>query len=223
MSEEMKFGKRFRMNTVDKIILTVVIVLMVVMAVLSIMSRAGYMLIEGGLYIFGAFGGLALVLGWGGYALVRVFKKRTTRMLMGILLAVVMFILVTIGSAFIAMFTTVTIPSEFDTVVNGERQVVILKGYDVDEERLNIRYQERAAANPDIETEPGVEDYGFCYYAYPKAFGIFYRTNADTEGEVYVNQNSEATLMIEWTDENTAHLFIENPGIAEGGDWYLRY
>lgn len=223
MSETKKNGKKIVLNKVDKIIIVVLAVFMVLMAVLSIMVRFGYMLIDGKMYILGAFAGLAIILGWGGYALVRRFKNRSTRMVVGILLSVVMFILITIFSAFISMFATLTIPTEFDTVVNGDRKVVILKGYDVDEERMNLRYQERVNANPDVQIELGPEDYGFCYYAYPRALGIFYRLDVDVEGSVYTGQNSEATLMIEWPDENTAHLYLDNPGIGEGGDWYLRY
>ena len=222
MNEEKK-AVRFQLNTVDKIILVVLAVLMVAMTALSIMSRCGLMLINGSLYILGAFAGIALILFWVGYALVRRIKKRTTRMAVTILLAVVLFILITIAVAFISMFTSLTIPVEFDTVVKGERQVVILRGYDVNEERMELRYQERISNNPDGNTELSLEDYGFCYYAYPKVMGIFYRADADVEGEIYISQNSDATLMIEWPDENTARLFVSDPGLCDGGEWYLRY
>lgn len=223
MNEEKKSKLRIRLNTVDKVILIILVVLMVLMAALSIMSRFGLMLINGAAYIFGGFAGLVILLGWGGYALVRLFKSRTTRMVMGTLVAVVIFILVVISVTFISMFATISIPTEFDTVVNGDRKVVILKGYDVDEERMKLRFDERAKQNPGVEITESTEDYGYCYYAYPKVLGIFYRADADAEGEVYIGQNSEATLMIEWTDENTAHLFVDNPGVGDGGDWYLRY
>jgi len=223
MKEEKKSRLKLRLNTVDKVILIVLTVLMVVMAIVSVMSRFGLMLINSSLYIMGAFTGLVILMGWGGYAIVRLFKTKTARMLMGTLASVVIFLVVVIGVAFITMFTTIAIPTEFDVVAHGDREVVILKGYDVDEERMNLRFNERAKQNPDTEIEPSVEDYGFCYYAYPRTLGIFYRVDADVEGEVYTGQASEATLMIEWIDENTAHLFVENPGVAEGGDWYLRY
>lgn len=220
---ENKAKLKIRLNTVDKVILIVLIVLMVLMAAVSIMSRFGLMLINGSLYILGAFAGLVILLGWGGYVLVRVFKKRSTRLVMGTLVSVVIFLLTVVGVSFITMFSAISIPSEFDTVVNGDRKVVILKGYDIDEERMALRFNERAKQNPGVEITESPEDYGFCYYAFPKAMGIFYRADADVEGEVYIGQNSQARLMIEWTDENTAHLFVDNPGIADGGDWYLRY
>lgn len=220
---ENKAKLKIRLNTVDKVILIVLIVLMALMATVSIMSRFGLMLINGSLYILGAFAGLVILLGWGGYVLVRVFKKRSTRLVMGTLVSVVIFLLTVIGISFITMFSAISIPSEFDTVVNGDRKVVILKGYDIDEERMALRFNERAKQNPGVEITESPEDYGFCYYAFPKAMGIFYRADADVEGEVYIGQNSQARLMIEWTDENTAHLFVDNPGIADGGDWYLHY
>ena len=223
MSEEKKSKARLRLSTVDKVILIVLTVLMLLMAVVSIMNRFGYTLINGSLYIFAAFAGLDILLGWGGYALVRRFKNRTTRLMIGTLVSVVIFLLSVISVTFISMFSAVSIPVEFDTIVNGDKKVVILKGYDVDEERMKLRLNERAKQNPDAEVVESAEDYGYCYYAYPKALGFFYRVDAETEGEVYMDQNSEATLMIEWPDENTAHLFVENAGATEGGDWYLHF
>jgi len=223
MNEEKKVKGRIRLNKADKVIFIVLTALLLVMAVLSVMSRFAIMLIDGKMYIFGAIAGLIIMLGWAGYAIVRRIKNKTTRLVTGTVLSVVLFILVTICITFIGMVAFVTIPVEFDTVVNGDKQVVILRGYDVDEERMLQRYNERVKQNPGTEIEQSPEDYGFSYYAYPKVMGIFYRADAKTEGEVYIGQNSEATLMIEWLDENTAHLFVANPGIGDGGDLYLYY
>ena len=223
MNGEQKTKVRIRLNTVDKVILVVLTVLMILMATVSIMSRFGLMLINGSLYIYGALAGLIILLGWGGYVLVRRFKTRTTRLVMGTLVSVVIFLLTVISVSFVSLFAAISIPTEFDTIVNGDKKVVILKGYDVNEERMQLRFNERKKQNPDDELTESPEDYGFCYYAYPRALGFFYRLDVDVEGEVYISQNSEATLMIEWPDENTAHLFVENAGIADGGDWYLRY
>lgn len=223
MNEQKKAGFRFRLNKVDRIILIVLIALMLALAVLSIVSRFGLILIKGSLYTLGAFASLAILLGWGCYALVRIFKKRSMRMVMGTLAAVVMFLLITVGASLISVFSSISIPVEFDTIVHGDKKVVILKGYDLDEDRMALRKEERLKNDPTAETEETAEDYGYRYYAYPKVMGIFYRADANVEGEIYVGQASQAQLMIEWLDENTAHLFIENSEIGDGGDFYLRY
>lgn len=223
MNGEKKSKISIRLNTADKVILVVLTVLMILMATVSIMSRFGIMLINGSLYIYGALAGLIILLGWGGYVLVRRFKAKTTRLVMGTLVSVVIFLLTVISVSFVSLFSAVSIPAEFDTVVNGEKKIVILRGYDVNEERMQIRFNERKKQNPGEKLMESPEDYGFCYYAYPKTLGFFYRLDVDVEGEVYISQDSDATLMIEWPDENTAHLYVENAGIADGGDWYLRY
>ena len=223
MNEKKEAGIKLRLNKVDKVILVGLIILMLVLAVLSVMSRFGLILIKGSLYTLGAFASLAILLGWGCYALVRIFKKKSTRMIMGTLAAVVMFLLLTVGVSLISVFSSISIPVEFDTIVNGDKKVVILKGYDLDEARVALRKEERLKNDPEADPEDTAEDYGYHYYAYPKVMGIFYRADADVEGEIYVGQASQAQLMIEWLDENTAHLFLENPEIGDGGDFYLRY
>jgi len=223
MNREDKKQGKLRLNKVDKIIIVILLVLMLAMAALSIMSRFGYVLINGSLYILGGFAGIVIILGWGGYRIVRIFKSRNTRLVVGTLASVALLVLITIGTTFISMFASFSIPAEFDTIVNGEKKVVILRGFDVNEDRVILRRDARIANDPESPKEEISSDFGYCYYAYPKALGIFYRADAETEGEIYVAQESEAQLMIEWPDENTAHLFIENAGVGEGGDWYVYF
>lgn len=218
-----KKGLRRRLNKVDKAVLVVLLVLIVVLGVLSIMSRAGLMLINGGVYFNGAFIGIVVLLGWGCYALVRIIKTQSIRRIVGVLVALALFLLVTLGFSFISMFEGVSIPEKFDTVAHGNDELVILRSYDFDEERLALRKAQRLEKDPSSDPEDGIEDLGYHYYAYPKAMGIFYSTKVEMEGEVYIGQNSSAKLMIEWTDEKTAHLFVANPEVGDGGDLYLYY
>ena len=101
---------------------------------------------------------------------------------------------------------------------------MILRGLDPDEERIEARRTARLAADPESSAEIAVEDWGYNYYAFPKALGVFYRADAQTEGELHVGYASDATLMVEWLEnESVAHFFLDNPGEQDGGDWYVRF
>lgn len=233
MNSESKPKRRFslsKLGKVDKIILIMLAVLGVLLIVVSVMGQFNISLINGGLYIYGSVAMLALLLGWGAYALFRLVKKKSMRIVVGTLLTVVMFIVFVVAFSYINMFVTVMIPTEFSQVASpsGAHQLVILRGFDVDmeegEQRQETRKAARLAADPEGSQEIEIADMGYSYYVYPKTLGFFYRSDAQVEGSVYVGYSSEAQLMVEWTeDESTAHFFIENHGVADGGDWYVHF
>lgn len=215
--------RRFRPGTVDKIVLLVLLVLMVLLIVLGIMNNNGITLISAGLYLYGMFAGIAILVGWGAYTVFRLFRGKNARLVVGTLLAVVYFLAVMVCGSFISVLVGYSVPQKFDTVVSGDHQVVILRGIDMDEERMQQRMETRLAADPEGSSEPMPEDFGYSYYAFPQTMGVFYRSDAHVEGEIHIGYASQASLMIEWLDENTAHLFVENPEPGDGGDWYLYF
>lgn len=217
-----KREKRFRIQftKIDKVFLAVMVILAVLMSVVEIMRRFNLELINGGLYLYGAYIGLFVMLSWGAVAIFRKIKNKTARIIVGTLIAVVIFLLATIVGAYVGLVVNITIPREYSVVSNGSHQAVILRGYDADLERQEARREALLAENPESENT----GWGYTYYAYPRVLGIFYRSNADASGEIYQDyENSQGQLMIEWPDEDTARLFIENPGETEGGEWILRF
>ena len=139
---------------------------------------------------------------------------------MGTLLAVVIFLLAAIVGTYVGLVVNITIPREYNTVFNGEHKLVILRGFDADLDRQAQRLETILAENPESEN-PG---WGYSYYAYPRVLGVFYRSDADASGDLYADfENPQGQLMIEWPDEDTARLFIENPGATEGGEWIVHF
>lgn len=218
--EEKKKRFSFKLTTADKVFLIALAVLALLMTVTGIMRKCGLSLINGGLYMYGAYVGLFLMLAWGAVAIFRKVKSKTGRIIVGTLLAVVIFLLATVIGTYVGLVVNITIPREYNTVFNGEHKLVILRGYDANMDRQDARHAALVEENPETEN-PG---WGYCYYAYPRVLGIFYRADADVEGELYADyENGQGQLMIEWPDEDTARLFIENPGETEGGEWIVRF
>lgn len=68
----------------------------------------------------------------------------------------------------------------------------------------------------ELSSENMIGMYGYVYTAYPSVMGIFYRSDADTEGEIYRGYLSESRILYEWTDEgDTIRIYLED---AEPGD-----
>ena len=72
------------------------------------------------------------------------------------------------------------------------------------------------------------------------ALGLFYRSKADVEGEIWLIVDTAAepagedgarqeapargTLMVEWQEEESvAHFYVDGPGVGEGGECTVRF
>ena len=238
--------KRFALRRSDKIILGVVAALTLVIIALSILQRCGLSLINGTLSMYLPFLALFVWVGWGGYALVRKIGSRTARLVVGGVLVLLLSLVLVLVFTYIGFVGSITMPQRYATVrsPSGLHELVVLRALDPDEDRMESRRIARLEADPDGETEITVNDWGYLYRAYPQVMGIFYRSNANVDGEVYLTyyngvvpvdaeagdgaespeKAARGTLMLEWLkDEAEAHFFVENPGVAEGGDCYVRF
>ena len=72
-----------------------------------------------------------------------------------------------------------------------------------------------ADASAELAEETMMGMYGYVYTAYPSALGIFYRADADVEGEIYRGYASESRILYEWTDDETIRIYLAD---AEPGD-----
>ena len=73
-----------------------------------------------------------------------------------------------------------------------------------------------ATEEEELSSENMIGMYGYVYTAYPSVMGIFYRPDADTEGEIYRGYSSESRILYEWTDDgDTIRIYLED---AEPGD-----
>lgn len=123
------------------------------------------------------------------------------------------------------------LPYHYATCENAGYKVAIMRHFTLNEEiseRLNaasaefMAQAEAAAAEAQANGE-AVEEVPntvtdtelLCYYAaYPVRMGIFYDHNADIEGGVYTLYGAtSATILIDWPQDNVAHLYVEG---AEG-------
>lgn len=224
MSSEAKPNLWRRMSALDRVIATALVVMAVAILALSLLERSGLYLIQGALTVYLPLSMLFMLLGWGAYALHRRIKKHRT--LATVIMVVVLFLLLTVVFSYVSFVTAITVPRKYaySRSPSGAREIVILQGVDVDEARMELRRQARLEADPDSDPEMGAADMGYSYAAYPRRAAVFYNRNANAEGEVAIAVDSEASLMIEWLeDETVAHLFVKDPGPGDGGDWYLRF
>ena len=239
-TEKRRFALNF--NTADKVLLGILLLLAVAIIALGILQRAGLSLVNGTLMLQLPVMAVIVLISWGGYALVRRIKHRTARIVVASVLVLVLVLGLALVSSYISFMAAITVPQRYATLrsPSGAKQAVVLRALDGDETRLDERRAARLAADPDGDTEITLQDWGYVYKAWPKAWGPFYRSNAEVEGEIYLAydgavapaaedgaepvQLPHGTLMVEWLDdEETVHFYVEDPGVAEGGESTLRF
>ena len=230
MSQNREKRKLVRLSMPSKVILGVLAVMAVILLALTIMRNNGLHLIQGEYYLIGPLLMILLLLGWGTYGLFKRFSGRGARMAIALAGSLVVLLLLNYAMNYISYFVTVAIPQRYAEIKSpdGQHTVVLMRTLDPTQERTDERRAARVAAD-DPEADPSGADYAetdFCYryVAYPKGpLGLFFRSDADVEGEVFEAYGAEGRLKYDWPDENTFRLWITEPGIGEGGEWLLRF
>ena len=237
--------KKFKLRKSDRAVLIILIALAVVIAALSILQRAaGLAPVHGSLVLYLPAAAVLLLIGWGLYMLVRRVRKDVLRRVLVGLLVAALLLVVMLGFSYLNFVSSFSIPQKYSRLASpsGAHRLVLLRGWDLDEDHIETRKAARLAAAPDpdaapdagsesdADTEPNAgpetvfEDYGYVYKAYPEALGgLFYRIDADVEGTAIIGCGSAGTLMMEWPDEDTAHFYVKDPGPGDGGEITVRF
>ena len=173
--EEKKKKRRFRFRRVDVVVLILLAILALVTIILNLMNAFGYALIQGDLYILLPAVILAVAVGWGAFALIRMIRHRAVRIAVGALAGVLLFLAVVVGMSYLSFAISVTTPQQYVTVrtEDGAHRLVVLRQLDTDEARIELRRAARLATDPDGDAEVTVDDWGYVYTAYEPKLGIF--------------------------------------------------
>ena len=243
MREKNSEGRRFELRRSDKILLGVEAVLVVAIIALNILQRCGQSLINGALMLYLPVLALFVLVGWGGYALIRRISRRTVRIVVGSIAGLVLALALMLVFTYVSFVASIGVPRLYKVLKSpsGAHTLVVMRTLDPDERRIEQRKAARLAADPDGDPEVTAADWGYAYTAYPKGLlGLFYRSDADVEGEVYLTyrdgvapaaEEGEAAepepigaMMLEWLDDgDTAHFYVDNPGVSEGGECFVRF
>ena len=221
MEKKTERAPRFRLAGADRVILIVLAALLGLMVILGLLTRLGLNLIKGEVYILLPIALVLGLLGWGAYALFRRIRSGAVKFAVGALLTLVMFALLMLAMSYGSFVANLTIPQRYVELrsPSGKHTLVVLRVLDGDEARASQRQAARIEADPESDPAQIAEDWGFLYAAYPKTLGIFYRSDADVEGEVYMGFTSKAELMAEWLEEESvAHFYVKDPGPGDGGE-----
>ena len=243
MSTGQNGKKRLNLRQSDKVILCVLCVLIVLLIALNILQRCGLTLVNGLPTLYLPLAALAVLIGWGGYALVRRIRHRGVRIAVGTVLLLALLVVGLLAFTYIGFIAAITQPQRYTVVQSpsGAHTLVVMRTLESEDARMQQRADARLSLNPNDDPGITAQDWGYEYRAYPMALrGLFYRSDADVEGEVHLayRESGDAqaeegdgdtglphgTLMVEWLDdEATAHFFVQDPGVAEGGDCYVRF
>ena len=214
-------------RTGDKIVFWCLIGLTAVILIASALHRfAGLALVHGELYLFLPMLIVYTLLGWGLSAIIRRLKKPAVRSVVAVVLVLVMLVVGVIGLSYGSVASSFSFPQKYVTVASPDagHRLVVMRGLDLNEERIEQRRAARVAADPEATAEVAAEDWGYVYTAYaPGPLGLFYRVDTLLDGEVHIGYGSKAELMVEWEDDETVgRFYVKNPELADGGEMRAR-
>lgn len=231
--------ERKPMGVLGKIAIGYIAVLSVVLLVINVLDRSGYVLIASELNLMGVMLLLFSLLIMLGVWLVRKMKSRMSKMLVGVVAALIVMLGGTYALNQVSVYSALLMPSQIMTVTSPSGvQAVIFRGVDtgygdpVTEEETKNRMDTRKAYilenHPEEkDTLESEEDYpvgacGWYYTAYPRVAGIFYNKNAEVEGKVFRGVNSAAELHYEWQENGDLHLYLTNPEVGDSGEVVMK-
>ena len=191
--------------------------LILLLTAIGIMTRLGYLLIRANVeyLLFGLFLCSALVAGlvW----LCNRIRLKWLRIVAGGVGALLVLLLAMAVLMVYMMQMLFTRPTYYTTLTSGGKTDAVVLRRISDDETLAA---ERAEALG--ETELTGEHYGFLYEVHPRALHFFYNAKIVSDGRLEIGSESQAQLMYEWLDDETLHMYIDNPEPGDGGELTYR-
>ena len=187
-------------------------ILALMLTVLGVMKWLGYNLIEAGteFFLFGVLVCSALVALT--FVLVRRVYTKWGRILLGCAGIAIAFVAAVAMIMVFSVMIEISLPGYYNSFTSPSgKTAVVLREYSA----------ELAAERVEGEPQGNYEELGFSYTAYPKAAVFFYNANRPGVGKLEIGCASSAQLMYEWTDDDTLHLFIENPQRGDMGEYTI--
>ena len=182
-----------RLSTLDKIVLGVIALLAVVTVILNILDGAGLKLSNASLMLYLPIVALVALVVWGGTALIRRINGKVTKIVVGSCAVMVLMIALMVGFTYLSLVTYTALPHAYKTLSDpsGKHTLLVLWQFDADsqrnEESIQQRKDARRALYPETTEETIADDVTVAFEAYPTVLGgLFYRSNADAEGRVYL-------------------------------------
>lgn len=186
----------------DKIILGIIAAMVAATVILNVLSRCGLTLINEPVMLFLPIVALLALIGWGAFALIRRIKSRGVKIAVGGFAVLAMLVLVTLGFTYLSFVTYTAMPHAYKTLTDsdGKHPLVVMWQFDSDAERNETSVADRKAARleayPDSDPETLADDVTVAFTAYPKALlGLFYRSDADVEGKVFLAYTGNIAAM----------------------------
>jgi len=121
-----------------------------------------------------------------------------------------------------SMMLLYNIPMHYTSLTSpGGQTAVVLRLFSRDMEAADARAAARRLEDPESSDEYVLTDLAYEYTAYPRVAKFFYDSRNPGEGSVEIGCGSEGQLMYDWKDENTLHMYIENPESYDKGELIL--
>lgn len=215
--------KRLFARRGDRIVLWVLIGMSALTLVISALrGLAGLALVNGEWYLYLPLAIVMTALGWGMSAIFRRLKKPAIRGVVGTMLVLILLAALMIGTSYASFAAGLSFPHRYVvmTAPDGAHRLIVMRMLDPDDARIELRRQNRLAADPEGDEKYAPEDWGYTYTAYAAGpLKLFYKVDSLLEGEVHIGYASKAELMVEWEDGNTVgHFFIKDPEIGDDGE-----
>lgn len=226
--------ERKPLSTFSKGMIIAISVLALLLVALTLLDAGGIHLISPDIIPLGCIAMLLGFLAWGAHGIYGRIKTDSRKRIFVLVAMIIIMIIGLLTTNMTMQVTQLSMAHHYATIESPTGQkVAIMHVMDVplgDEEQVAALYARMDARYAALKEEAGAEPvdselvgdypyaaYGQVFSAFPKHLGLFYTSNVEAEGLIYRGVESESKLLFEWLDDNTLHLYLENPEPGDSG------
>ena len=204
---------------------------------IAVLREMDYHLINSAIMYYLLLAAIAGVLVWLVIGMSKLMRRTGTKRTMSVSATIVAAIVFFYAISIVNMnLQTVTVDAGRSTSPDGEHKLVVLRSHYLDIERM---YDEMRFQYPDftddqindaiialIQTNSSDSDLlfqSYAYMAYPIRAGLFYYTGVEVGSELLiVADDSDTELRVRWDDDDTATLYVDQPGPYDRGEFTVK-
>ncbi len=230
VSPEVQGIRRFKPGTFVKVMSILLLIVSLVLIGIVALQRKGYHLIHIAATYYLLALAVAGVLAVAIYGARKLVKRPGLKKTMTISATIMALIILVYVFSFASSSSYIISEAGRATSPEGTHKLVILRAISFDEQEArdavladNPDYTEEQLGQAVNERMQAGDQTGlyYLYFAYPIKYGIFYSTNVQLkqDGLMIVSADSEGELRVRWDDEDTATLYLANPGPKDSGEF----
>ena len=229
----MKERENRPLSKFSKIMMILLGVVALILIITTILDNVGLHPILPEFNLLGCVVLIVMMMVWLGVSLFRKVQKKPIKYLVTGVITFVTLLVAMYMTSFILQYGQILFYHSYATISNSAgKTAIVLRKVDVGADDLDATVARMDTRKEAIEEETGEvlgEDeypdgaYGYEYVVRKSfLFGLFY-IDSNSEGEIYLGCESEASIMYEWSEDGVLRVYLEDAEPGDEGEIIVTY